>query len=110
MGASLSRIAAVTALSAALLAGCASSPPELSGATFEPPATAVIYDVDLSGMPDEMKSLAENRSAAYWRRDRGRQGLRLLDARAGADPTRMGRIMRAKGFYNGTAGAESEHW
>src|SRR5690625_2313718 len=109
MGESFRRIAVVTSLSAALLAGCASSPPELSGVSFEPPATAVIYDVQLEGMPDEeMKDLAEDALSIYQERDQGATSLALLERRAEGDLEIIGRLLRSYGYYDGSARVDVE--
>ncbi|HLS19951.1 MAG TPA: BamA/TamA family outer membrane protein, partial [Paracoccaceae bacterium] len=96
-------------MSAALLAGCASSPPELSGVSFEPPATAVIYDVRLEGMPnDEMKDLAEDALSIYQERDQGATSLALLERRAEGDLETIGQILRSYGYYDGSARVDVE--
>ena len=111
MSAPSSRIAgaAVIAFALAGLAGCGGSGPELSGADFELPETAVVYEVRLEGMPsDEMTALAEEALTVYRFRDRGATSLALLERRAENDLETIQQILRSNGYYKGSAEVEVE--
>ncbi len=86
------------------LAGCGSSAPELSGADFAMPETAVLYDIDLQGMPsEEMATLAEESLTVYRYQDRGASSLALLRRRAENDRDTIKQILKSNGYYKGSA-------
>ena len=100
----------VGALGAALaVAACGGAGPEVSGADFAPPETAVHYVVRIDGMPDdEMTELAEDALSVYRQQDAGAYSLALLERRVENDLDTVGQILRSRGYYNGTSGAEVE--
>ncbi len=93
------------ALTAALaLSGCGSAGPELSGASFRPPATAVNYVARIDGMPDEeMTALAQDSLSVFRQRDNGAYSVALLRRRGENDLGTVQQILRSRGYYNGTA-------
>jgi translocation and assembly module TamA len=93
------------ALAAALtLAACGGGGPELSGADFDPPGTAVEYAARVDGMPDEaMTELAEESLSVFRQQDDGAYSLALLRRRAENDLQTVQQILRSQGYYNGSA-------
>src|SRR3546814_16283201 len=111
MSARSSRIGGAAVLLAAVagLSGCGGGAPELSGADFELPETAVVYEVRLEGMPTkEMAGLAEEALSVYRYRDRGATSLALLERRTETDLDTIHQILRSNGSYNGSAEVEVE--
>lgn len=96
-------------LAALVMAGCSSGAPQLSGASFEMPATAVSYEAEINGMPtDEMTDLAEESLSIFREQDRGAQSLAFLRRRAENDIATVKKILSSRGYFDGSAKATVE--
>jgi translocation and assembly module TamA len=81
------------------LAGCASD--DISAPlTFEPPASAVSYDVEVAGAPTaEIGDLLTQSLALYRRQEAGAQSLAFLDRRARDDVGTVKTVLRSFGYF-----------
>lgn len=87
-------------LLAALLAGGCSGRDAGEPFVFERPATAVNYEVALSGAPDdEIEALLRESLGVFRRQDDGAQSLAFLRRRAIEDVAIARRILRSFGYY-----------
>lgn len=88
------------------LAGCFDSD-LLDGPTFERPATAVDYEVELEGLPEEdMQDLAEDALDIYRLQDEGAATVAFLRRRARADIDQIQKLLRSRGYFNGKVEVE----
>lgn len=91
-------------LGLALLVSACASDDDLEGATFEAPSTSIDYQVVLDGMPEpEMAVLAESSLAVYRQQDKGAQSIAFLKQRAKGDVALIQKILRSRGYYDGSA-------
>ncbi|MEM7506059.1 MAG: BamA/TamA family outer membrane protein [Pseudomonadota bacterium] len=85
-----------------LLGACASDE-GLNEPLFEAPETAVSYEAEIIGLPDEeMTELAETALATFQRQDDGAQSLAFLKRRAQSDVATVTKLLRSRGYYNGS--------
>lgn len=98
------RLGAVLAL--AVLASCGSGN-GLDDPLFSAPETAVEYEVEINGLPnEEMEALAESALATYLRQEDGAQSLPFLKRRAESDIPTVIKLLRSQGFYEGEVEVE----
>ncbi len=84
------------------IAGCSNGGDANDGPAFEAPATAVDYDVSLTGLPDEeMQALAEASLAVFRQQSDGAQSRAFLKQRAKGDVATLKKILRSRGYYTG---------
>jgi translocation and assembly module TamA len=97
------RRAAAAALAAALAAGCASDDaPE--PVVFSEAETAVDYEVELTGSPDErVDALLRESLGLFRRQEDGAQSLAFLRRRGIDDIETAQRVLRSFGYYEATA-------
>ena len=82
--------------------GACSSDDDLGAELFEAPKTAVAYEIEFSGMPDEeMVALSESALTLYREQEGGAQSLAFLKRRAEGDRKLLQRILRSRGYYSG---------
>ena len=94
-----------TLIAAALLSGCASND-DVEGfdVEFEEPETRIAYEITLEGVPGSgVRDLIEQSIGLYRRQEEGAQSVAFLRKRATDDVATIERILRSRGFYEGTA-------
>ncbi len=92
----------IALLGAACLGACAGED-DLDRLEFEPPETAVEYEVTLVGLPsEEMVAVAEDTLAVYRNQADGAQSVAFLRRRAEGDVNILQRLLRSRGYYDGT--------
>ncbi|MEO1494322.1 MAG: autotransporter assembly complex family protein [Pseudomonadota bacterium] len=75
----------------------------LSGPLFDAPSTAISYEIVLTGLPEEeMVALAEGALAVYRQQEDGAQSRAFLKQRAKGDVDILKKILRSRGYYQGT--------
>ncbi len=98
VGRTLQRFGAVATLM--VFAAACSSDDDLEGPLFEAPETAVSYEVELTGMPDEaLTALAQDALGVYRQQDDGAQSVAFLKRRAKSDVPILEKILRSRGYY-----------
>ncbi|MEM8793219.1 MAG: autotransporter assembly complex family protein [Pseudomonadota bacterium] len=96
----LARMALIAAL--ALLPACSDND-GLNGPLFERPETAISYEAEVTGLPDEeTTALAETALATFQRQPGGAQTVAFLRRRANSDEAVIQRLLRSRGFYQGS--------
>ena len=100
------RCAPVGLLAVTLVVSACGGGPELGGADFRPPETAVAYAARIDGLPDEeMTELAEESLSVFRQQDDGAYSVALLRRRAENDIGTVQQILRSRGYFNGSAEA-----
>ena len=91
-----------------LFGGC-SSEESLSEIAFEAPETAVSYEAFIEGLPEEdMAETAVTALATFQRQEDGAQSLPFLKRRAQSDLATLTKLLRSRGYYQGSTEVEVE--
>ncbi|MEM9736465.1 MAG: hypothetical protein AAF908_07660, partial [Pseudomonadota bacterium] len=90
-----------------LLVSACSSGEEAEIPLFTAPETQVSYETRIEGLPnDDMTALAQTALASFRRQEEGTQSIPFLKRRANSDIDILQRLLRSRGYYNGTASVE----
>ena len=82
--------------------GACSSTSDTDILTFERSSTALDYEIELSGLPNEaMTAKAEETLALFRRQEDGADSLAFLKRRATGDAALLKRLLRSEGYYAG---------
>ncbi|MEM9043958.1 MAG: autotransporter assembly complex family protein [Pseudomonadota bacterium] len=89
-------------LSLALLSACADND-GLNEPLFQKPETAIEYETEITGLPDEAATdIAEKALATFQREDDGAQSVAFLRRRASSDEAVVQKLLRSRGYYQGS--------
>ncbi|MEM1277348.1 MAG: autotransporter assembly complex family protein [Pseudomonadota bacterium] len=95
-------VRAALILALALVAGCADNE-GLNEPLFQQPETAIDYETEITGLPDEeATALAEQALATFQREPDGAQSLAFLRRRASSDEPMVQKLLRSRGYYQGS--------
>ncbi|MBY8976565.1 BamA/TamA family outer membrane protein [Rhodobacteraceae bacterium NNCM2] len=87
---------------AVVLAGCTNED-AIEEPLFKPPKTLVSYDTEIKGLPNEdMVDIAESALSTYKLQSDGAQSIPFLRRRAQSDEATIQRLLRSRGYYNGS--------